>query len=412
MSFLNKKIAQGWLLLIVALAVLITFMSTYVIMKVDARQDQSAAYQEATQADDPTLAMVKQLFEMNYIGELPEIDDSLSLDAMIRAYVAATGDRYARYMNPEEFAEYTSSVQGDLVGIGVQVIYHEATGGIEIMLIMPDSPAEKMDLQIGDVIVGVEKLRAEKEGYEAMVNAIAGEAGTKVNLTVLRDGQEIKMTATRDHVKSLSVIYKMLSDEKTGLIRITEFNATTPTQFAEAVDALQEAGATRLIYDLRNNPGGQLNSVLSVLSYLLPKGSALIRVADAQGNEVTYYDEEEIDHTVDCPMAVLTNGNTASAAELFTSCLKDYQKVTIVGELTYGKGCMQYLYTLPNGGALSLTTRMYSPPLGDNYDGIGISPDIAVSLSDEAAKLNPLKLTEENDDQLKAAISALDGRNK
>lgn len=411
MSFLNKKIAQGWMLLIVALAVLITFMSTYVVMKVDAHQDQNAAYQEAVQADDPTLAMVKQLFEMNYIGELPEIDTSLSLDAMINAYVAATGDRYARYMNPQEFAEYASSMQGDLVGIGVQVIYHEETGGIEIMMIMPDSPAEELELQPGDVIVGVENLRVEKDGYEALFNAITGEAGTKVNLTILRDGKELQMTATRAHVKTLSVTYKLLSDEKTGVIRITEFNATTPTQFMDAVDALQEAGATRLIYDLRNNLGGQLNSVLSVLSYLLPKGSALIRVADAQGNEVTYYDEEEIDHSVDCPMAVLTNGNTASAAELFTACLRDYEKAIIVGELTYGKGCMQYMYTLPNGGALSLTTRMYSPPLGDNYDGVGITPDIAVSLSAEAAKLNPLKLTEENDDQLKAAISALYGRN-
>ena len=297
------------------------------------------------------------------------------------------------------------------MGIGVQVIYHEETGGIEIMMIMPDSPAEELELQPGDVIVGVENLRVEKDGYEALFNAITGEAGTKVNLTILRDGKELHMTATRAHVKTLSVTYKLLSDEKTGVIRITEFNATTPTQFMDAVDALQEAGATRLIYDLRNNLGGQLNSVLSVLSYLLPKGSALIRVADAQGNEVTYYDEEEIDHSVDCPMAVLTNGNTASAAELFTACLRDYEKAIIVGELTYGKGCMQYMYTLPNGGALSLTTRMYSPPLGDNYDGVGITPDIAVSLSAEAAKLNPLKLTEENDDQLKAAISALYGRN-
>lgn len=410
MSFFNKKIAQGWLVLIVALAVLITFMSTYVMMKVDARKDQNAAYQEATLADDPTLAMVKQLFEMNYIGELPEIDDSLSLDAMIHAYVAATGDRYARYMNPEEFSAYSASVQGDLVGIGVQVIYHEETGGIEIMLIMPDSPAEKIGLQPGDLIVGVEKLRADKDGYEALVNAIAGEAGTKVNLTIQRDGKEIKLTATRAHVKALSVTYHMLSDKKTGFIRITEFNATTPPQFKEAVDELQKDGATRLVFDMRNNPGGQLDSVLSVLSYLLPKGSALIRVSDAQGNEVSYYDEEEKDHTVDCPMAILINGNTASAAELFTSCLKDYEKATVVGELSFGKGCMQFMYTLPNGGALSLTTRMYSPPISKNYDGIGIMPDIEVSLSDEAAKLNPLKLTEENDDQLKAAISALYSR--
>ncbi|MBQ8383534.1 MAG: S41 family peptidase [Clostridia bacterium] len=412
MALFKKKIAWGWTLPIVALAVLITFMSTYVTMRTEGHQQQNDAYVESYNSDDPTLAMVKQLFEMNYIGELPEIDDSLTLDGMIDAYVAATGDRYARYMNPEEYAEYSASMQGDLVGIGVQVVYHEETGGIEIMLVMPDSPAEALDLQSGDLIVGVEDLRCETDGYDALVDAIAGEEGTDVRLTVRRDGVEMQMTATRAHVTALSVTYGMLSDGHTGLIRISEFNATTPPQFKEAVDTLQAAGADRLIFDMRNNPGGQLNSVLSVLSYLLPKDSVLIRVADAQGNEETYSDTEEEDHTVDCPMAVLINGNTASAAELFTSCLRDYGKVTIVGELSFGKGCMQFMYPLPNGGVLSLTTRMYSPPSGENYDGIGITPDITVSLSDEAAKLNPLKLTEETDDQLKAAINALNDRDK
>lgn len=410
MSFFTKKIAWSWIPLAVALTVLITFMSTYVVMRTEAHEQQNDAIISTTLSEDPTLAMVKQLFEMNYIGELPEIDDSLTLDAMIEAYVAAVGDRYARYMNPEEYSAYVSSMQGDLVGIGVQVIYHEETNGIEIMLVMPDSPAEALGLQTGDLIVGVEKLRCETDGYEALVNAIAGEAGTDVLLVIRRDGVEMEMTATRAHVTSLSVTYKMLSDDHTGLIRISEFNATTPSQFKEAVNALQSAGADRLIFDMRNNPGGQLDSVLSVLSYLLPKDSVLIRVNDAQGNEVTYSDTEEEDHTVDCPMAVLINGNTASAAELFTSCLRDYGKVTVVGELSYGKGCMQFMYSLPNGGALSLTTRMYSPPSGENYDGIGITPDITVSLSEEAAKLNPLKLTEETDDQLKAAIDSFDDR--
>ncbi|MBQ8288062.1 MAG: S41 family peptidase [Clostridia bacterium] len=412
MAFFKKKITWGWMLPIIALSVLITFMSTYVIMREDGHQQKNDAYVEAYNSDDPTYAMVKQLFEMNYIGELPEIDESLTLDAMIDAYVAATGDRYARYMSPEEYAEYSSSMQGDLVGIGVQVIYHEETNGIEIMLVMPDSPAEALGLQSGDLIVGVGDLRSETDGYEALVDAIAGEEGTDVLLTIRRDGVDMQMTATRAHVTALTVTYQMLSDGHTGLIRISEFNATTPPQFKEAVDTLQAAGADRLIYDMRNNPGGQLDSVLSVLSYLLPKDSVLIRVTDAQGGEEAYSDTEEEDHTVDLPMAVLINGNTASAAELFTSCLRDYDKVTVVGELSFGKGCMQFMYPLPNGGVLSLTTRMYSPPSGINYDGVGITPDITVSLSDEAAKLNPLKLTEETDDQLKAAINAFDGRDQ
>ncbi len=411
MSFFQKKISISWILPLLIVAMLVTYMTTYSVMKVNEHQQENNAYVEGQKSEDPTYQMVKKLFEMNYIGELPEIDESLGLDAMIRAYIAATGDPYARYMNAEEFAEYSASMQGDLVGIGVQVIYEPETNSIEIMLVMPDSPAEKIGLQCGDLIVGVDDLRADKDGYEKLVDAIAGKAGTPVKLTIRRDGKEFTETATRDHVTSLSVTYQMLKDGKTGLIRIIEFNGTTPGQFKAAVEDLEKAGATALIFDLRNNPGGQLDSVLSVLSYLLPKDKVLIRISDAQGNEVSQKDEsKEEDHTVDLPMAVLINGNTASAAELFTSCLKDYDKVTTVGELSYGKGCMQYMYTLPNGGVLSLTTRMYSPPLGENYDGVGITPDISVSLSEEAAKLNPLKLTEENDDQLKAAIAALAGR--
>ncbi len=412
MSFFNKKISWGWLVPIVVLAMLITFMSTYVTMKIQAHRDINEAYLSGAGSADPTFLAVKQLFEENFIGDAPDFAAGQGTDAMIEAYIAATGDRYARYLNPEEYKAYAASMQGDLVGIGVQVIYDEASQSIEIMMIMPDSPAEKMGLRPGDFIVAVDGKRVADIGYNAAADAIAGKEGTKVELTVLRDGKEFNKTATRAHVTSLSVTYQMLSDGKTGLIRISEFNATTSGQFKTAVDQLIKDGATRLIYDLRNNPGGQLDSVLAVLSYILPKGSLLIRITDADGKEETYSDTEEVDHTVDLPMAVLINGNTASAAELFTSCLTDYNKVITVGQKSYGKGCMQYMYGLPNGGALSLTTRMYSPPKGENYDGIGITPKIAVELSEEAAKLNPLKLTEENDDQLKAAIACLADRAK
>lgn len=409
MSFIKKKIAWYWTPLAVLLAVLITFMSTYVTMKVQVHLAKNNAYISSNVTEDPTFALVKQLFETHYIGELPEFDSSAATDAMIEEYIAAVGDPYARYMNPEEYEAYSSSMQGDLVGIGVQVTYDVENEAIEILLVMPDSPAQALGLKPGDLIIAVEGIRVSESGYNAAADAIAGESGTQVSLTVRRkaDGQEVTLTTTRAHVTALSVTYQMLSDGHTGLIRIFEFNATTPAQFKEAVDTLLAAGADRLIYDLRNNPGGQLDSVLSVLSYLLPKGSLLIQIHDAQGNVETYSDTEETDHTVDCPMAVLINGNTASAAELFTSCLRDYQKVTIVGEKSFGKGCMQYVYSLPNGGALTLTTRMYSPPSGENYDGVGITPHVSASLSEEAAQLNLLKLNEENDDQLKAAMKSL-----
>lgn len=408
MAFLKKKISWYWILPFVVMSVLITFMTTYITMKVQANLDKNNAYLQSTYEEDPTFTYVKQLFEQNYIGELPEFDSSGATDALIREYIAATGDRWANYMNAEEYKEYAESMQGNLVGIGVQVTYDVEGESIEILMVMPNSPAEKIGLQSGDRITAVNGARVMEIGYEAAADAIKGEAGTEVKLTILRDGKEEVKTAVRDHVTALTVTYQMLSDKKTGFVRILEFNATTPDQFKEAVNTLLEQGAERFVFDLRNNPGGQLDSVLSVLDRIMPADQVLIRVHDAAENETTYSSSDA--EMLDCPMTILINGSTASAAELFTSCLRDYKKATIVGEKSFGKGCMQYMYPLPNGGAVSITARMYSPPLGENYDGKGIKPDVPASLSEEAQKINYYKLTEENDDQLKAALAVLDGR--
>ena len=407
MSFLKKKISVYWMLPVLLLSVLITFMTTDVIMKVQAHLDQNNAYLESTYTDDPTFAYVKQLFEQNFIGEAPEFDSSGAVDSLIREYLAASGDRWANYMNAEEYKAYADSMQGDMVGIGVQVTYDTESKSIEILLVMPDSPAEKIGIKIGDRIVGVDGKRVSDMGYNAVVDAIKGEAGTEVKLTVLRDGKEIELIATRDHVTALSVIYQLLSDKKTGFIRILEFNGTTAQQFNQAVDDLLKKGAKQFVFDLRNNPGGQLDSVLSVLDRIMPKDKVLIRVYDAEKNEEIHSSKD--DEQLDCPMVILINGSTASAAELFTSCLRDYEKATVVGEKSFGKGCMQFLYTLPNGGAVSFTTRLYSPPLGENYDGVGIVPHVEATLSEEAQKINFYKLNETNDDQLKAALDVLGG---
>lgn len=407
MSIFKKKISLFWMLPVVLLSVLITFMTTYVVMKVQAHLDKNNAYLQSTYTDDPTFAYVKQLFEQNYIGDVPEFDSSGAIDSLIREYLAASGDRWANYMNAEEYKAYADSMQGNLVGIGVQVTYDTEGESIEILLVMPDSPAEKIDIQIGDRIVGVNGKRVADIGYNAVVDAIKGEAGTEVKLTILRDGKEIELTTVRGQVTSLSVIYELLSDKKTGFIRILEFNGVTAEQFNKAVDDLLKKGAKQFVFDLRNNPGGQLDSVLSVLDRILPKDLVLIRVHDAAKNEETHSSKD--DAVLDCPMAILINGSTASAAELFTSCLRDYEKATIVGEKSFGKGCMQFLYTLPNGGAVSFTTRLYSPPLGENYDGKGIAPHVEASLSEEALKINFYKLNETNDDQLKAALAVLGG---
>ncbi|MBR5680077.1 MAG: hypothetical protein IKX19_05430, partial [Clostridia bacterium] len=191
-------------------------------------------------------------------------------------------------------------------------------------------------------------------------------------------------------------------DESIGVIRVTGFDAGTPGQFVSAVDNLRAEGCDKLIIDLRYNPGGELNSIVSVLDYILPEGP-IVRIMDADGNQVNAYysDAEELD----MPMAVVVNGSTASAAELFTSAVKDYQKATIVGTITYGKGCMQTTVPLSDNSAVSITYRMYNPPFSDNYHGIGVIPDVVVELDEALSNKNIYKITDEEDNQLAAAAA-------
>lgn len=404
MSIFSKKIKWYWLIPTVLITAVITVMATFIPLTVHYRAKISEAYR-AADLDTQTYAYVKELFETYYIGDLGTFDEDSATDSLIAAYVASTGDRYARYMNAEAYKEYLADYSGNFVGIGVQVVYDEVTPAIEIIMPMPDSPAEKEGLQAGDRIIAVGDLTVAADGYSATADAIKGEEGTSVTVTVKRGEETFDLTLVRATVKSLSVTGKMLSDGKTAFVRITGFDETTPVQFAQTVEALEATGAASFVFDLRGNPGGELESVLSVLDYILPKDSTLIRITDA-GGEVTTRAATD-DHTFDYPMAILINDSTASAAELFTSCLRDYDKAQVVGTTSFGKGCMQRLFPLPNGGGVTITFRMYSPPVGENYDGVGITPDLTVELSGEAATTHLLKLTEENDDQLRAAMKLL-----
>lgn len=404
MSFFSKKIRWVWLLPTILITVAVTVMATFIPLTVYYRAQMSKAY-ASSDLDTETYAYVKQLFETYYIGELGEFDEKGATDSLIAAYVASTGDKYARYMNPEAYQAEIADMSGNFVGIGIFVVYDDTVPAIEVLTTMPDSPAEKGGLTAGDLIVSVDGLTVAEHGYTAVADAIKGVEGSEVTLQVKRGDEMFDLTFTRAPVTSKSVFASMASDGKTGVIRIIEFNQTTPEQFIEAVESLEAEGAERFVFDMRDNPGGELESVLSVLGYILPKDSTLIRIIDA-GGEVTTREATD-EHTLDCPMAVLINQNTASAAELFTSCLRDYDKAEIVGVKSYGKGCMQRFFPLPNGGCVSITFRMYSPPIGENYDGIGITPDLTVELSEEAASTNLFKLTEENDDQLKAALKLL-----
>ncbi len=426
-----KKISLGAAAAITLLGCLITFQGTYIALynryekkysadainavtdalyqngSGDTSQMQTEANAFLNKAMDK-LAEVDYLYRNYYIDDM---DDEELLDMVIAGYVAGTGDEYAAYYNAEDFQAFMTDMEGEMAGIGINVIQNTEYNVIEVLNVMPDSPALEAGVQVGDLIiaVGEEKEPVELLGYYGAVAKLQGVAGTEAVFTVARGEryeETVEFRITRAKITEQTVMYHIYEpDTSIGVIKITGFDSKTPEQFVAAVEDLTgNSGCDKLIIDLRYNPGGELSSIVTVLDYLLPKGP-IIRIFDADGNQVDEYNSEGTELNV--PMAVVVNGSTASAAELFTSAVRDYDKAVIVGTTTYGKGCMQTTVPLSDGGAVSITYRMYSPPFSDNYHGIGIVPDVEVELDEALADKNIYKITDWEDNQLAAAADAL-----
>jgi carboxyl-terminal processing protease len=233
---------------------------------------------------------------------------------------------------------------------------------------------------------------------------VSGENGTQVMLKILRDGKEMDIGIIRGDYIPYTVIHSVMEEkgEKIGYVKLIQFDTITVSQVKTAMEDLKTKGCEKFIFDLRSNPGGELGSVVSILDYLLPKGP-IVHILDRDMNVEHTYNSDASE--LKAEMAVLTNGSTASAAELFTSALRDYEKATLVGTKTYGKGCGQDHYFLSNGGVISITSFFYNPPYGENYDGEGIHPNIEVELPEEYE--NTLMIPFEKDTQLQAAIEKL-----
>ena len=377
--------------------------------RLDAIEKQMAEYGEIA-AD---IREIDELYRSMYPGE---IDQEKIRNYAIKGYVAGTGDRYGFYYSPEEAEELTNDINGETDGIGTNVIYDTATGCIEVVSVVPDSPAEKAGLMVGDFIAYVvkdNKREAVAEiGYDAALTALKGKAGTVADFIVYRDSDgdgiytEEEFSIERAHVESLSVRYHVYEpDSSVGVIQISGFDKKTPDQFFAAVADLKNSGVTKLVFDVRNNPGGDKDAVCDILDYLLPEGP-LLRTVNAEGEYTT---EEESDaFFLNMPMAVVMNSSTASAGELFAAAIKDYGAGKLVGKNTYGKGSMQTIApVLDDGSLLRLTITLYCPPVSDNYDGVGIAPDIEVDIDEALKNKNFYKYTDAEDNQLRAAAETL-----
>ncbi len=436
--------------LVAAVSILFTYTLTvksqrnYYTPILQAQQAMIDELEAMEDGDAGKLEMLSLIFQTYgyYAGKVSEQE---LMDEVLRAYVAATGDHYAEYLTEEEYLARRNENNGDYEGIGVSVIQTELTvDGItypvfQIIAIYENAPAAASQLRVGDFVYAVKgetdfQTIAAVGGYDTALQMIRGEAGTQAEFAAFRANgvggyESLTFSITRGAYESRSVRYYIKENDPTvGVLHITGFDMTTPHQFKDAVRVLQARGAEHFVFDLRNNPGGDLQSIKAVLTYFLQEGDLILSSIDRKGKVATSYVAEATELTGDyepCSVAaeeigmfanldavVLCNGNTASAAEVFVATMRDYGLAKIVGETTFGKGIMQTTVRLSQfdknlSGYLKMTTYAYVTKCGITYHDIGIEPDegLSVSLSDEAKQYNIYVLPQEMDDQLQMAFA-------
>ncbi len=358
------------------------------------------------------LETVEKLLDNSYLYDYDK--DELWENA-IKAYVEALGEPYTHYYTPAEFSSYISNIQDGYVGIGVVVGVNDSNQ-IEVVSPYEGGPAYEAGVLPGDIITAVNGTEYSGDKMEEAINIIRnGKKGETVDLTLLRDGEEILLTVERRDITTDSVYGEMI-DDGIGYIRITGFDMasedggqSTSTEFKEKLKTLKDSGMQKLIIDLRDNPGGLLTEVCDIADELLPEG-VITYTENKQGNK-KYYNSENGGEAEDIPIVVLINGNSASASEVLTGALRDRDRAVVVGSRSYGKGIVQDVRTFIDGAGISFTSAKYYTPSGVCIHGEGIEPDVTVELGEEYEGVYASMLSRDEDTQLQKALEIIKQQN-
>ena len=329
-----------------------------------------------------TLFEVKHELEKNYDGD---IDQDKLVESAVKGMTASLQDPYTLYMTLDEYNKYMDSNSGEFMGIGVYI--ESKDNKVVVTSTIPGGPAEKAGIIAGDVIYSANGETLAGDTQKA-VSIITGPEKATIKLVIIRnDSQEIDLDVDRDKVKSVSVAGDMVND-KVGYIALSNFDLNVSKDFTSKLQDLKDKGMKGLIIDLRNNGGGYLNEAVNIASQFIPKGDTITYTIDKYNKKAVMQSVGGIEEKM--PVVILTNGNTASASEVVTGALKDYNIAQSVGTTTFGKGIVQLPYELPNkDGGLKVTVSKYYTPNGNNIHKIGIAPDYEVKLTEDQAKMNP-----------------------
>ena len=327
------------------------------------------------------------------------VDKEALYEGMYKGLFAGLEDPYSTYLTKSEYEQLMISTTGEYQGIGV-TLEPDKSGFINIVAPMDGSPAEKAGVKSGDKILAVDEVKYNGESIDAAATAMRGQEGSKVKLSILRGEENLEMVITRAKITMKTVSSKTL-DGQIGYIRISSFEEKTAEDFETAIRQMEVAQVKGLVIDLRDNPGGVVNTGVAVADRLLPEG--IVSYTEDRKGEKNYYRSES--GATDLPFVVLINGGTASTSELLVAAVKDHKKGFLVGTTTYGKGIIQEIGAFKNGGATKLTVMQYYSPKGSVIHEVGVEPDYIVELTED--DLVDGVLLEKNDKQLQKARSLL-----
>lgn len=346
------------------------------------------------------LEQLEALILERYIGD---VDKTALEDAAADAMVDAMGDKWSYYISAADYQAYLDDMANAYVGIGITIQMNEEPAGLRVIQVNSTGPACEAGIQVGDVMIAVGGVDIRDMTTDETADLVKGEEGTYVDITFLRNGEEITFSVERRRVAVEVVTYEML-EGNVGLVTITNFHTGCADAAIAAIEELMSQGAEAFILDVRNNGGGYVSELVPLLDYLLPEGP-LFRT-------VSYSGKENVDYSdADClglPLAVLANVNSYSAAEFFAAALVEYEAAVFVGEQTTGKGRYQTCYELNDGSAVNISIGEYFTPNGENLADVGITPDVEVPVDEETfyaiygGTLEPME-----DPQILAALEAL-----
>lgn len=326
----------------------------------------------------------KKIDTLAYMIEQYYYQDDVSREdlenGIYQGLLDAVGDPYTSYYNASDFETFMEQTTGSYYGIGAYVAQDIERNYPKVNSPIPGSPAEEAGLRSNDIIYEVDGVSTYGMDLDKVVSLIKGEEGTTVDITIYREGEYLDVTVQRRQVEIPTVEQKMLEDD-IAYIRIVEFDDVTPGQFKEALSTCRSKGMKGLVLDLRGNPGGSVNAVVDIARMLLPEG-LVVYTENKYGKREEYKCDGK--NEFELPLVVLVDGNSASASELLSGAIQDYQKGKLVGTTTFGKGIVQQMMTLRDGSAIKITISSYYTPKGRNIHGIGIEPDVECPFDGEA----------------------------